>query len=72
MFIAATQLAAAAHLLLRPLATTVAYTAGRSADESAADCTGDRERVVSTVGKATPAAQRARTRSRTPAAAPGP
>ncbi len=71
LFVAFTQLAAAANPLLRPLATTVSYTVERWADESSATCVGDRRRVAHTVGKAALAAQRTRARTRIPAAALG-
>ena len=51
-FVALAQLGAAANPLLRPLATSVAYTIERWADENAASATGDRRRVAHTVGKA--------------------
>jgi Zn-dependent protease with chaperone function len=59
-FVAAAQLGAAANPLLRPLATAVAYTVERWADEHAAAATGDRRCVAHTVGKAALAAHRAR------------
>ncbi|KPI08294.1 peptidase M48 Ste24p [Actinobacteria bacterium OK074] len=58
-FVALAQLGAAANPLLRPLATAVAYTVERWADESAVAATGDRTRVARTVGKAALAARRA-------------
>ncbi|MEV6865084.1 M56 family metallopeptidase [Streptosporangium subroseum] len=71
LFTAAVQLAAAANPLLRPLATTVAYTVERWADEHAAAACGDRRRVARTVGKAALAATRTGARPRFPAAALG-
>ncbi|WP_248966249.1 M56 family metallopeptidase [Sphaerisporangium perillae] len=71
LFTAATQLAAAANPLLRPLATAVAYTVERWADEHAAAACGDRRRVARTVGKAALAASRTGGRTRFPAAALG-
>ncbi|MCX4749226.1 M56 family metallopeptidase [Kitasatospora sp. NBC_01287] len=60
LFTNAAQLAAAANPLLRPLASAVAYTVERWADEHAARVTGDRRRVAVTVGKAALAARRTR------------
>jgi hypothetical protein len=71
VFVALAQLGAAANPLLRPLATAVAYTVERWADEHAATVTGDRRRVARTVGKAALAAHHNRTRSRIAAAALG-
>jgi Zn-dependent protease with chaperone function len=71
VFVALAQLGAAANPLLRPLATAVAYTVERWADEHAAAVTGDRRRVARTVGKAALAAHRSRTRSRLASAALG-
>jgi Zn-dependent protease with chaperone function len=68
-FVAFAQLGAAANPLLRPLASAVAYTVERWADERAAAVTGDRRRVAHTVGKAALAAHHGR--SRAPAAALG-
>jgi Zn-dependent protease with chaperone function len=64
-FVALAQLGAAANPLLRPLATAVAYTVERWADERAAAVTGDRRRVARTVGKAALAVGRARSREAT-------
>ncbi|GLY79139.1 M56 family metallopeptidase [Actinoallomurus iriomotensis] len=61
-FVALAQLGAAANPLLRPLATAVAYTVERWADERAAAVTGDRRRVAHAVGKAALAAGRGRGR----------
>jgi hypothetical protein len=69
LFVALAQLGAAANPLLRPLATAVAYTVERWADEQAASTVGDRIRVAHTVGKAALASQHARIRL--PAAALG-
>ena len=62
-FVALAQLAAAANPFLRPLATAVAYTVERWADEHAARVTGDRRGVARTVGKAALAAHHSRSRS---------
>ncbi|MFF0540589.1 M56 family metallopeptidase [Streptomyces coelicoflavus] len=70
-FVALTQIAAAANPLLRPLATAVAYTVERWADEHAARHTGDRRAVAETVARAAVATKRSRTRRLVPAAAPG-
>jgi hypothetical protein len=71
VFVALAQLGAAANPLLRPIATAVAYTVERWADERAAAVTGDRRRVARTVGKAALAAHQSRTRSRIATAALG-
>ncbi|MFG1708626.1 M56 family metallopeptidase [Nonomuraea sp. M3C6] len=71
LFTAAAQLAAAANPLLRPLASAVAYTVERWADEDAAAACGDRRRVARTVGKAALASSRTGARSRFPATALG-
>jgi hypothetical protein len=71
LFVAATQFAAAANPLLRPLATAVTYTVERWADEHAAASCGDRRRVARTVGKAALAAKHTGARGRIPAAALG-
>jgi Zn-dependent protease with chaperone function len=71
LFTTATQLAAAANPLLRPLATTVTYTVERWADEHAAATCGDRRQVARTVGKAALAATRTGARTRFPATALG-
>ncbi|GHB66937.1 peptidase M48 [Streptomyces cirratus] len=71
LFVAFTQLAAAANPLLRPLASTTSYTVERWADESAATAVGDRRQVARTVGKAALAAKRTRARGWIPAAALG-
>lgn len=60
LFTNTAQLAAVANPLLRPLASTVAYTVERWADEHAATVTGDRRRVAVAVGKAALAARRTR------------
>ena len=70
-FAAATGLAAAANPLLRPMATAVAYTTERWADENAATAVGDRRQVARAVAKAALATQRTRTRTLLPAAALG-
>ncbi|MFF0067016.1 M48 family metalloprotease [Streptomyces sp. NPDC005279] len=70
-FVSLAQLAAAANPLLRPLATAVAYTVERWADEHAAHHTGNRRAVAETVAKAAVATKRARTRRRIPAGALG-
>jgi Zn-dependent protease with chaperone function len=62
VFVALAQLGAAANPLLRPLATAVAYTVERWADEHAARVTGDRRRAARTVGKAALATGRRRSR----------
>jgi Zn-dependent protease with chaperone function len=62
VFVALAQLGAAANPLLRPLATAVAYTVERWADEHAARVTGDRRRAARTVGKAALATGRRRAR----------
>ncbi|MEU1629176.1 M56 family metallopeptidase [Streptomyces sp. NPDC020096] len=58
-FVAAAQLAAAANPLLRPVATSVAYSVERWADEHAAVVCGDRRQVARAVGKAALAARHA-------------
>jgi Zn-dependent protease with chaperone function len=62
-FVMASQLAATANPLLRPLARHVSYTVERWADEEAARATGDRRRVAVTIGKAALARQRAAPRA---------
>ncbi len=52
LFVAATQLAAAANPLLRPLVGAVRYTVERWADENAAANCGDRRGVARAVGRA--------------------
>lgn len=52
LFVIAAQCAAAMNPLLRPVATAVAYTVERWADERAAQAPGDRELVARTIGKA--------------------
>jgi len=52
LFVALTQLAAAANPLLSPLAGAVRFSAERWADEHAARVTGDRRLVARTIGKA--------------------
>ncbi|MET8630306.1 M56 family metallopeptidase [Kitasatospora sp. NPDC004669] len=69
LFVALTQLGAAANPFLRPLAETVTFTVERWADESAAATVGDREQVARTIGKAALAARRTRARTRIPSAA---
>jgi Zn-dependent protease with chaperone function len=66
LFTAATQLAAAANPLLRPVAAAVAYTIERWADEHAATTCGDRRQVARTVGKAALASSRTGARVRFP------
>lgn len=70
-FAAATHLAAAANPLLRPMATAVAYTTERWADENAALAVGDRRQVARAVAKAALATRRTRTRTLVPTAALG-
>ena len=70
-FAAATHLAAAANPLLRPMATAVAFTTERWADENAARVCGNRRQVARAVGKAALAAKHAPARRRLPAAALG-
>lgn len=70
-FVAAAHLAAAANPLLRPLATAVAYTVERWADERAAAVCGDRRQVARAVGKAALAATHTRARRRLPDAVLG-
>ncbi|MFE0699723.1 M56 family metallopeptidase [Streptomyces sp. NPDC058872] len=70
-FVSLAQVAAAANPLLRPLATAVAYTVERWADEHAARHTGDRRAVAETVARAAVAAKRSRTAGPVPAAALG-
>lgn len=70
-FTSLAQLAAAANPLLRPLASAVAYTVERWADEHAATAVGDRHRVARTVGKAALAAKRTRPTRRMSTAALG-
>ncbi|MFC5719426.1 M56 family metallopeptidase [Streptomyces gamaensis] len=60
LFVTFTQLAATANPLLRPLATAVAYTTERWADESAALACGDRHQVARAIGKAALATTRTR------------
>jgi Zn-dependent protease with chaperone function len=67
-FIAATQLAAAANPLLRPLARTVALAIERWADEDAAEACGNRRLVATTIAKAAIAKSRS---ARSAAGAPG-
>ncbi|QMU74712.1 M56 family metallopeptidase [Streptacidiphilus sp. PB12-B1b] len=70
-FLAAAHLAAAANPILRPLATAVAYTIERWADENAAHACGDRRQVARAVGKAALATRRSPDRRRLPVAALG-
>ncbi|MFL6055507.1 MAG: M56 family metallopeptidase [Actinoallomurus sp.] len=70
-FLAVAQLAAAANPLLRPMATAVAYSVERWADERAATVCGDRRQVARAVGKAALATKHSPTRRRLPAAALG-
>lgn len=70
-FVTTAQLCAAANPLLRPLASAVAYTVERWADEHAAHHTGNRRAVAETVAKAALATKRTRNRRRIPAAALG-
>ncbi|MET8126423.1 M56 family metallopeptidase [Streptomyces sp. NPDC005231] len=70
-FVSLAQLSAADNPLLRPLATAVAYTVERWADEHAAHHTGNRRAVAETVAKAAVAIKRTRTPRRIPAAALG-
>jgi Zn-dependent protease with chaperone function len=70
-FVAAAHLAAAAHPLLRPLATAVTYTVERWADERAATVCGDRRQVARAVGKAALATNRSQARQRLPEAVLG-
>ncbi len=70
-FVSLSQLAAAAHPLLRPLAAAVAYTVERWADEDAAHQTGNRRTVAETVAKAAVATKRTRHRRRIPLLALG-
>ncbi|MFF0033859.1 M56 family metallopeptidase [Streptomyces avermitilis] len=71
VFVSLAQLAAAANPLLRPLATAVAYSVERWADEHAARHTGDRRAVAEAVARAAVAAKRSRGPRRIPAAALG-
>jgi Zn-dependent protease with chaperone function len=72
LFVAVTQLAAAANPLLRPVATAVTYTVERWADEHAAASCGDRRRVARAIGKAALAAKHTGgLRRQVPAAAMG-
>jgi Zn-dependent protease with chaperone function len=71
VFAAAAHLAAAANPMLRPMATAVAYTTERWADENAALAIGDRRQVARAVAKAALATGRPRTRALLPAAALG-
>lgn len=64
VFLSAVHLAATANPLLRPLATTVAHTVERWADEHAATVTGDRRLAARTVGKAALAAAHTRRQRR--------
>lgn len=68
-FVSLSQLAAAANPLLHPLASAVAYTVERWADEHAAQHTGNRRVVAETVAKAAVATKRTRARRRFPATA---
>ncbi|MGW7008525.1 M56 family metallopeptidase [Streptomyces sp. NPDC054933] len=70
-FVAATHLAAAANPLLRPVATAVAYTVERWADEHAATVCGNRRQVARAVGKAALATRHAPARGRLSAATLG-
>ncbi len=70
-FVAAAHLAAAANPLLRPVATAVAYTVERWADEHAAVVCGDRRQVARAVGKAALATRHASARGRLSAATLG-
>jgi Zn-dependent protease with chaperone function len=70
-FAAAVHLAAAANPLLRPMATALAYTVERWADEDAALACGDRGQVARAVGKAALATKRAPARRHSPAGALG-
>ncbi|MFD5069003.1 M56 family metallopeptidase [Streptomyces sp. NPDC058369] len=70
-FLSLAQLSAAANPLLHPLATAVAYTVERWADEHAAHHTGNRRAVAETVAKAAVATKRTRNRRRIPTAALG-
>ncbi|WP_405798202.1 M56 family metallopeptidase [Streptomyces sp. NBC_01506] len=63
-FVTLAQMSAAANPLLRPLATAVAFTVERWADEDAARRTGDRRAVAETVARAAVAGKRTRTRAR--------
>ncbi|MFF2248519.1 M56 family metallopeptidase [Streptomyces sp. NPDC058142] len=69
-FVTLAQISAAANPLLRPLATSVAYTVERWADEYAALHTGDRRAVAETVARAAVATKRTRA-LRLPSAALG-
>lgn len=69
-FVALAQISAAANPFLRPLATAVAFTVERWADEHAARHCGDRRAVAETVARAAVAGKRTRARG-LPAAALG-
>lgn len=70
-FVAATRLAATCNPLLRPVASAVAYTVERWADERAADECGDRRQVARAVGRAALATTRHPGRRRIPGAVLG-
>jgi hypothetical protein len=70
-FLAATQLAATVNPLLRPVATSVAYTVERWADERAATACHSRRQVARAVGKAALATAHAPARRRLPDAVMG-
>ena len=70
-FLAAAHLAAAANPILRPLATAVAYTVERWADENAAHACGDRRQVARAVGKAALATKHTPVRRHLPTTALG-
>lgn len=70
-FVAGAHLAAACNPLLRPVATAVAFTVERWADERAAATCGDRRQVARAVGKAAIATKKARARRRLPDAVLG-
>jgi Zn-dependent protease with chaperone function len=70
-FVTLAQLSAAANPLLRQLATAVAYTVERWADEHAAAVAGSRDVVARTVGKAALASKRTRDTRNFPAGALG-
>lgn len=70
-FAAAAHLAAACNPLLKPVATAVAYTVERWADERAATACGDRRQVARAVGKAALATAHGPARRRLPEAVLG-
>ncbi|MEV5747136.1 M56 family metallopeptidase [Actinoallomurus sp. NPDC052308] len=70
-FVAVAHLAAAVNPLLRPVATAVAYTVERWADERAATICGDRRQVARAVGKAALATAHRPARRRLPDAVLG-